>query len=340
MLLDYYVLTDTGNFVWQIFGDFMACLNPNYVKTSIDPDTGSLHTVFLGNAKFTNPLDFGTPYVDSVWYTTVPCGKCSGCHVDYSREWSNRMVLELQDSSDAIFVTLTYNNDNLSFSKSGYPTLVKRDIQLFFKRLRKYFPDRRIRYYVAGEYGPKTHRPHYHAIIYGLSLSDFDDIKFRNVNEVGSPFYSSDTFTNIWSKGFTLLSDVNYRTCNYVSRYVLKKQGSIDDHPFDVVKPFNLSSRNPGLGMDYALDLLNSGDQYFSLDTKDGVRQISIPKSIIKRFKETNFCNLSEICYNRSTIARERMVLDLTYSQLPFSDFLNKKKYDLSHQLNLLPERM
>lgn len=58
--------------------------------------------------------------------------------------------------------------------------LNKRDLQLFFKRLRKAHESRRlvrkdnlctsIKYFAVGEYGGKTKRPHYHAIIFNAEL--------------------------------------------------------------------------------------------------------------------------------------------------------------------------
>lgn len=76
----------------------------------------------------------------------------------------------------------------------GFMSLNKRDVQLFFKRLRK-LSDKRIRehyyklhegkikkskikvyanvrYYLAGEYGTKYGRPHYHIILYGAEQQD------------------------------------------------------------------------------------------------------------------------------------------------------------------------
>ena len=102
----------------------------------------------------------------------VPCGRCLACRISKRREWSLRMLHELADYDDAMFLTLTYNDDNLPPNGS----LVKADLQKFFKRLRKRLDvdGRKIRYFACGEYGEQTQRPHYHAIIFGLSLRDED----------------------------------------------------------------------------------------------------------------------------------------------------------------------
>ena len=115
----------------------------------------------------------------------IPCGKCIGCRLDYSRKWADRMMLELATAKKAVFLTLTYSNEALDGNRNGhklgddkyntYPlwtyynildkplwaTVDKRDCQLFLKRLRKEFKDVELRFYLASEYGPKTLRPHY-----------------------------------------------------------------------------------------------------------------------------------------------------------------------------------
>lgn len=100
----------------------------------------------------------------------VPCGKCLACRIAKRREWTIRMIHELGYHEDSIFVTLTYDDDHLPNNYS----LVKSDLVKFFKRLRKNLHDRKIKYFACGEYGEVTQRPHYHAIIFGLSLKPED----------------------------------------------------------------------------------------------------------------------------------------------------------------------
>ena len=77
-------------------------------------------------------------------------------------------------------------------------TLRKRDYQLFMKRLRKAFPNDKIRFYAAGEYGPKTLRPHYHAILFGLHL---DDLGFYENSDQNFPYYWSKSLQKVWDEG-------------------------------------------------------------------------------------------------------------------------------------------
>ena len=190
----------------------------------------------------------------------VPCGRCIGCRLDYSRSWADRMMLELETAKKGLFITLTYNNENAhwsQFDEYGYPvyaTLDKRDCQLFMKRLRKRFSDLSIRFYLAGEYGENTFRPHYHAILFGIGLCDIPDLEQHGVNELGQKYFISNMLSEIWSCGFVLVSDVSWKTCAYVARYVTKKMSgpfSIDYAVRNVIPEFSLMSRKPGIGRQY-----------------------------------------------------------------------------------------
>lgn len=84
------------------------------------------------------------------------CGHCLACKIQRSREWSFRLSVEASYWKDASFLTLTYNDENLPPDGS----LVKADLQKFFKRLRKDLANP-IKYYACGEYGDRFKRPHY-----------------------------------------------------------------------------------------------------------------------------------------------------------------------------------
>lgn len=109
----------------------------------------------------------------TLYTRTVPCGQCPECRTSKIHSWMFRLDKELERSTNPLFVTLTYNNESLSYGQKE-PTLVKRDLQLFLKRLRKVHEKRfgkacaPIKYYACGEYGSKTHRPHYHIIMFNL----------------------------------------------------------------------------------------------------------------------------------------------------------------------------
>lgn len=341
MVLDLIALTDTH----ILCGGFM-CYQPNLIRFSVDLSSGEVCSKFIGSCKDLELSDLGTPYVDPVWYLPVPCGKCLQCRLDHSHQWADRLALEFSRCHRAVFVTLTYNNDHVPRSEKGFLTLSSRDCQLFFKRLRKRFPDRRIRYLLCGEYGSRTFRPHYHAIIFNLSICDFPDLQYKNSNELGNPFFTSSVFESIWSNGFCLLSDVSWNTFAYVARYTAKKYMASSMQLFDRRSPFILSSRSPGIGMDVAFDLLKSGTTSFSFQDVNGVRQMKIPNSIIKRFRERlklddkNFLDLDQnLLY--SNIGG--YVADLKFELSNFDGYLYQyfqlQKSIFKSRFNIFPER-
>lgn len=87
--------------------------------------------------------------------------------------WSFRLMKEGERSKSALFVTLTYNTENVPISENGYMTLRKSDLQKFFKRLRK-LSDARLRYYAVGEYGTNRFRPHYHIILFNADIEQIE----------------------------------------------------------------------------------------------------------------------------------------------------------------------
>lgn len=266
----------------------MSCFNPNLVRTQ--NDYGLVTTTFLGPAKGRfdprdNPMHSSDLENNGHYFSLVPCGKCVGCRMDYSRTWADRMLIELSDNENqAFFLTLTYNPEHLPRSNKNVPTLCKRDLQLFWKRLRKAFSGRKIRYYIAGEYGPKTHRPHYHAIVYGISLTDLKDLQFLRYNGLGQAYFTSPKIESIWGNGYIVLSEVTWHTCAYVSRYVLKKRGKSNSYVVATgVEPeFNLCSRKPGIGLLHALDMLESGLTKFTFDGNDGVYEFALNRAFYR----------------------------------------------------------
>lgn len=152
-------------------------------------------------------------------------------------------------------VTLTYNDKELPADRS----LVKRDLQLFMKRLRKEFGSG-IRFYACGEYGEKNKRPHYHAVLFNF---DFADKRFYKKSSIGDNLYTSDTAERIWSHGFCVVGEVTFESCAYIARYIVDKMtGPMADKWYTYTDPetgeiirvlseFTNMSRRPGIGRGY-----------------------------------------------------------------------------------------
>lgn len=354
----------------------MACSNPNLVL--FKDDFGVVTSRFLGSAKAFDIVNLPLHYSDlqdgGHFYSVVPCGKCPACRMDYSRVWANRMLVELNDQNNkAVFLTLTYNSDSLPYTEPGedgrkYPTLCKRDLQLFWKRLRKAYPGKKIRYYIAGEYGPKTHRPHYHAIVYGFTLADFPDLQFLRMNGLGQAYYNSPKLADIWGNGFIVLSEVSWHTCAYVSRYVLKKRGKLDKYVVatNVEPEFNLSSRKPGIGLLNAVDMIESDLSEFVFDGNDGVYKFALTRAFYRSaenqlgkacdadlpvewvdwstlaaqryldFKSKAF----ELHVKRTDSSADKLLGKLSLTSTTFEDFLKNDSRKLERALRILEDRM
>lgn len=138
---------------------------------------------------------------------------------------------ELGYHDSSIFLTLTYDDLNLPADEQ----LDKSCLQRFFKRLRKQLGKRKIKYYAAGEYGQNGDmRPHYHAIIFGLSLSDSD----------------KEILQKCWTYGFLYYGTVTVKSCRYTANYI-QKNDSLEANG-GRLPPFSVMSL--GIGKQFVID--------------------------------------------------------------------------------------
>lgn len=159
-----------------------------------------------------------------------PCGQCLPCRINKRRVWTHRLMLEGFCHPSSLFVTLTYSPEFLP--EGG--TLVKRHLQLFFKRLRKSLSPLLFRYYAVGEYGERYSRPHYHLILFGLSQSHVAAVRRAWIDpETGSPI------------GLVHVGSGQRLSYQYVAGYVTKKYVKKSDN---FVPEFATMSRRPGIG--------------------------------------------------------------------------------------------
>lgn len=184
----------------------------------------------------------------------LPCGRCMGCRQDKRLGWTIRCTNEAQLYDANTFVTLSYDEEHLPASLS----LEYRDVQLWLKRLRKQMrgvskgPDGKypIRFFLSGEYGPQTGRPHWHAILFNCYFEDSVQLLNRS--------YRSTLAETLWNQGNVVLDKVNPTTIAYVAGYTQDKLYGKDAYE-DVVNvrtgeisarrpPLVSMSRRPGIG--------------------------------------------------------------------------------------------
>lgn len=135
-------------------------------------------------------------------------------------------MLEYLCSPDAVFLTLTYRDEDLP----DEARLCKRDLQRFIKAIRNHYRGRKrqIRYYACGEYGERTRRPHYHAILFGVYQHEIQEV------------------SELWPYGGVFAGTFTENSAQYVAGYVCKKITKKDDPK--CAREFALMSLKPGIG--------------------------------------------------------------------------------------------
>lgn len=109
----------------------------------------------------------------------------------------------------------------------------------------------------CGEYGERTFRPHYHALIFGL---DFEQERQAFKKSGEHTLYRSEALDKVWGHGYVNIGELTFESAAYCARYTLKKAyGQKADveythvdyetgEVFELAHPYCTMSRNPGIG--------------------------------------------------------------------------------------------
>lgn len=182
----------------------------------------------------------------------LACGQCQFCRLQRSADWATRITHESQLHERNCFLTLTYRDDALPEGQG----LSLRDWQLFAKRFRSDVGP--FRYYMCGEYGEQTNRPHYHACIFGEDFSEDRELVSRNHQD--DLVFRSDWLDWLWKKGGCRIGNLTTQSASYVARYCMKKAtGALADQRYERVNTetgevvrvrsdFATMSLKPGIG--------------------------------------------------------------------------------------------
>lgn len=205
------------------------------------------------------------------------CGYCPECLQDKSRVWALRCVAEAK-YNPGMMITLTYDTykrderGNIIGENLNLCGVHKEDCQKFIKRLRYYYPNNDIKYLISAEYGSRTGRPHYHALIFGLQ---FDDCVRYKKSKRGNLIYRSQTLEKIWNNGICTVDSLNLNasSARYCTKYCAKLGGVNDT--------FMLFSQN--IGERYLMEKFN-GKSYWI----DG-REYPIPRFIWNKYIENKY---------------------------------------------------
>ena len=246
----------------------------------------------------------------------VACGQCIGCRLDKSRDWAVRSIHEAQtqeeNGNENCFITLTYDDQHLprngSLSKPLRDAAGKQvkssHFQLFMKALRREPNVKDVKFFHCGEYGDKTHRPHYHALLFGHSFPDKKYHCNRGINTA----YISDQLNDLWPYGLTEIGNLTFASAAYTARYIMKKQygEQANDHYNQIVEfepdtgeiiqmehiEPEYTTMSNGIGEDwynkYSQDLW-ANDQVV-IDPRDGTKPFTcrVPRYYREKLKESN----------------------------------------------------
>lgn len=215
----------------------------------------------------------------------IPCGSCFGCNAAQKRDWSLRIFHEaslhfapFKDTETGVtttipnscILTLTYNDEHIPNDGA----LRHDDFQRFMKRLRKFMNGRRVRFFMAGEYGGKTHRPHYHVILMGVAFED----RYTEITSDGQRLSCSTQLDRLWSQrpfpaspptnmGRATVEEFTFAGAAYAAGHIAKKQGDSFPGPFhesvdrntgevttSAIQPeYRKMSTHPGLGFSWLM---------------------------------------------------------------------------------------
>lgn len=159
-------------------------------------------------------------------YLYVPCGHCADCLRNKKNEWYFRSMIEYQDvlakKGCCLFVTLTYNNDNIPVfilpDGTECTGFNKHHIRNFIKYFRIYFSRRGIehkgiKYLICSEYGEHTRRPHYHGLLFLPVKPPWHELQ--------------EVLKRAWHYGFVVCSKLGWYISSpsglrYCSKYICK----------------------------------------------------------------------------------------------------------------------
>lgn len=265
----------------------------------------------------------------------VPCGKCIGCLLDRANDTATRCWCETQtNGQECCFITLTYDEEHIPENRY----LKIKDEQDFWKRLRYYKKDSKIKYMGCGEYGPKTYRPHWHFCVWGYKPKD---LKFYKYNHNGDKLYTSKELKEIWGNGFVIIGELTYRSACYVSRYCTKKLFKKRKWTKDTeIKP-ECTVWSKGIGKNYwekfREKIINNKGIMIKIDEK--VKTKRIPKYFMKKLKDENPEFYDWYTYENSLIAQENMNKILSKTSLNESEYYAMQERKLLEKANQLLKR-
>lgn len=161
-------------------------------------------------------------------------------------------MLESMLYEHCAFIGLSYRDEDLSKNVDGVPSLDPRHARGFVNSLRTRIYPERFRYFLVGEYGGETERPHLHVVLYGFrTCLRGGTLRYVNTDRPNAAACCErcKLIYDVWGKGDVDLGTVTERSIHYVVGYTIKKMTGKDDFRLDGRHPeFHRQSNRPGIG--------------------------------------------------------------------------------------------
>lgn len=207
----------------------------------------------------------------------LPCGKCVGCRLKRSAEWSVRILHEARYHKQSSFLTLTYSTEHLPPNGS----LRKEDFREFIKRLRERLREvghAPLKYYMCGEYGDDRLRPHYHAILFGYFPDD--GVAAANNPGANNPLWRSALLEETWRYGRVLVGKVTAASAAYVARYTMKKSYGLEaESEYTATERLpSYTGMSKGIGKRYFNDFQAEIYNNDNVLREDNLHEVSVPR--------------------------------------------------------------
>lgn len=222
----------------------------------------------------------------------VPCGKCSWCRENLARDWSIRCK-EHAKYRHVYNALLTYDDVHLPYHNDA-PSLNYTHVQGFLKRFRYHVEKNfktKLSFFCVGEYGGRTHRPHYHLLVFSDSplttrisygedplhlIQDIIDIVWKY------GFADIECFNEVKDKKGKIVKDVS-SLVYYMVAYLVAPSDGREYDKFN--RPFRRMSLRPSIGADFLereIEYINSmfKKKQFVYKNKchDGTYTVNLPR--------------------------------------------------------------
>lgn len=179
------------------------------------------------------------------------CRKCWQCKENAIQDWVGRCIAESRVASASYAVTFTYGGGDHA---AAY-VLTYSHVQKMFKLMR--WHGYTFKFFVAGEYGTRKGRAHWHAIL-------FFHGKVPKIDKLRRRFDFE-----FWPHGHTLWDKISPKSVRYVCKYLRKNGDEKEEHSY-----FSMSKAPP------------IGDGYFRQLALRYVEQGNSPRDLKYSFAE------------------------------------------------------